>query len=69
MDPGDQFYLSYCWESYRTAGGVPAQDVEVEVPWSLLAFHREYVTRTLVPEVIGFTIYTILFGELAQLLF
>jgi hypothetical protein len=35
----------------------------VRVPSDLLLGQRDYITGNLVPEIIGFVIYTILFGE------
>jgi hypothetical protein len=65
MVPLDQPYVSHCWAAPDPPEG--SSGYNVILPWNVLAFHRDYVTQTLVPEVIGFTVYTILFGQFAQL--
>jgi hypothetical protein len=59
MDPADADYIAICWL------GWPHDPSEAsDVPSYAAVGLRDYIMQRLLPEVIGFTIYTFLFGEL-----
>jgi hypothetical protein len=61
MDPYDSQYLDVCWLPLTTR-----QDPLRLTDLAVTAFsERTYITKTLVPEIIGFTVYIIIFGGFA----
>jgi hypothetical protein len=62
MDPDSQ-YLKKCWYVLPLANGAEGPDALSVESFGVLD-QRDYITENLVPEIIGFTVYTIIFGEL-----
>jgi hypothetical protein len=63
MDANSQ-YLEVCW--FVPPDGQNRQN-SLEMLPGLVIDQRDHITQNLVPEIIGFTVYTIIFGELAQI--
>jgi hypothetical protein len=57
MDPSDSQYLMTCWNGMA----------DPQMNGVLAIVQRYYITQELMPGVIGFTIYTIIFGDLVSL--
>jgi hypothetical protein len=53
-------YFKHCWQRQ------PAETPSIGIISTLILVQHSFISQTLVQEIIGFTVYAIIFGELAQ---